>query len=120
MAPGRLAAANGSPQRLSSAAAEAALPPGSPAGPLPLRPSYKEQAAGPDEGEDQRAGTAEGAGAAAAEPLPSGFAGLPEGLPPLLSPDYAVNAFLARLAFDLLRRPDFTVRTCLVGHACAT
>lgn len=86
-----------SPARLS------ALPPGSPLGKLPLAPG--QEPAGEEGG--SQAGDTEGPGAAAAgQP----GLGLPEGLPPLLSPDYAVNAFVTRLCFDLLRRPDFQVR----------
>ena len=50
---------------------------------------------------------------AAAAARAAAFA-LPEGLPPRVSPDYGVNAFVTRLAFDLLRRPDFQVG-CWVG-----
>lgn len=98
-----VAAGLASPSRLSSAAAAAALPPGSPlvaAGAAP-RPYG-------DQREVREAGEAGGAAEAAPAPADESLAGpLPEGLPPLLSPDLAVNAFVTRLAFDLLRRPDF-------------
>lgn len=92
-----------SPSRLSSAAAAAALPPGSPLvapGGAPRRHGSQQEAE-----EVEEAGGAAGAGVA----FPAqGLAGpLPEGLPSLLGPDFAVNAFVTRLAFDLLRRPDF-------------
>ena len=87
-----------SPARLS------ALPPGSPLGKLPLAPG--QEAAGE---EGSQAGNAEGPGAAGAAGAGQPGLGLPEGLPPLLSPDYAINAFVTRLCFDLLRRPDFQV-----------
>ncbi|KAL4449510.1 hypothetical protein ABPG77_007154 [Micractinium sp. CCAP 211/92] len=98
-----VAAGGASPFRLSSAAAAAGLPPGSPlvAAGVALRTHSRQS----EVGRGEEAGGAAGAGPASAA---EGVADpLPEGLPPLLSPDYAVNAFVTRLAFDLLRRPDF-------------
>ena len=92
----------------SSPARLGALPPGSPLGKLSLPPGS--EAAG-EEGSSQAGGDAEapGGGVAGAATASQPGCGLPEGLPPLISPDYAVNAFLTRVCFDLLRRPDFQV-----------
>lgn len=101
-----VAAGGASPFRLSSAAAAAGLPPGSPlvAAGGALRTHSRQS----EVGRGEEAGGAAGAGPASAA---EGVADpLPEGLPPLLSPDHAVNAFVTRLAFDLLRRPDFQAR----------
>lgn len=92
----------------SSPARLGALPPGSPLGKLPLPPGS--EAAGEEGGSQAGDGEAAGGGAAGAAAASQPGCGLPEGLPPLISPDYAVNAFLTRVCFDLLRRPDFQVR----------
>lgn len=90
-----------SPERLGG------LPPGSPLKPFdqPLQPpaaQQEQQGEEAEEAEGSEEGGSSGPGGTAA-------GGLPEGLPPLLSPDFAANAFITRLAFDLLRRPDFQV-----------
>jgi hypothetical protein len=95
--------------------AAASLPPGSPVGrlePGQLGGPADAAAIAPQlgEGGDQPAQPAGGVAAGrAARPAGAGPFELPPGLPPLLSPDYAVNALLTRVAFDLLRRPDFQV-----------
>ena len=104
----------------------AALPPGSPLG-RPERGQQMPAAAAAEAARQQQQQPQEGSeGAlpvqpAGAAPPPEGAAAksafvLPQGLPPLLSPDYAINAFVTRLAFDLLRRPDFQASP---GSACA-
>ncbi len=91
----------------SSPARLGALPPGSPLGKLPLPPG--QGAAGEEGGSQAGDGEAPGNGTAAATAAGQPGLALPAGLPPLLSPDFAVNAFLTRVLFDLLRRPDFQV-----------
>lgn len=104
--------------QLSSAAAAAALPPGSPLQSSALPPPPPRAGSAPETEQPAAAeGDQEAAAEAQAAPAPDGGMPLPEGLPPLLSPDYVVNAFVARLAFDLLRRPDFTVGCWIVGAA---
>jgi hypothetical protein len=106
-----------SPAPLSSAVAAAALPPGSPLDrPGLLWQQLPQQQPQPDPLQQQRQpDAAEKQAVAAPVPAPGQQEGqgpfvLPPGLPQLVSPDYAVNAFITRLAFDLLRRPDFQVR----------
>lgn len=84
-----------------------ALPPGSPLGNPPLAPGP--DTAGAEGGSQAGEGEAPGGGAAGTAAASQPGLGLPEGLPPLISPDFAVNAFLTRVLFDLLRRPDFQV-----------
>lgn len=111
-----------SPPPLSSATAAAALPPGSPTANLqPVRGSVDEAREGEEPAEGKGTLAAAGSGAVPGPPQQpggGGLAGLPEGLPPLMSPDYAFNAFFTRLAFDLLRRPDFTVRRGQASWSC--
>jgi chemotaxis protein histidine kinase CheA len=91
----------------SSPARLGALPPGSPLGKLPLPLAPGQEAAGEEGGSQAGDGDAPGSGATASAAASQPGFSLPEGLPPLISPDYAVNAFLTRVLFDMLRRPDF-------------
>ena len=109
-------------------AAAANLPPGSPMQPSGLSPRWsageggveplqaaerllaerqhlstaEEAAAAAGAGSEQHAGPVSSAGGGTAAALSAGL--------PLLSADYAINALVTRVAFDLLRRPDFQVR----------